>query len=395
MRIGLFTDVYLPCISGMVVAVDNLKKALEKQGHKVFVITTNSDFRKRRFVREGDVIKIPGVPSFIYDYNFTIVYPFKALKIIEKLNLDIIHSHTELTIGKLGKNVAKKLGIPFIQTLHTMYEDEVDYVTKGHFKTFSRKVVRKYLRSFYNKNVDEVIVPSKKVFNMLKCEYKVDTNINIIPNGIELNRFLECDLDKVFSLKKKYGIKDDDFVMLFVGRLGYEKNIDFLIEAHKRIVNRHKKVKLLIVGDGPDYDLLVSLVNDLKLEENVIFTGKVCYDEIHNYYHLADVLVTASRCESQGLTLIEALASKVLVCAIKTDVFLPVVKPFYNGMLFKNKLDYVFIINNLISHSKRVLKMKKNTVCSVLDYSLDTYGKRVLEVYFKALGNKNIDNNES
>lgn len=114
MRIGLFTDVYLPCISGMVVAVDNLKKALERRGHKVFVITTNSDFRKRRFVREGDVIKIPGVPSFIYDYNFTVVYPFKAERIIEKLNLDIIHSHTELTIGKLGKRMARKLGIPFI-----------------------------------------------------------------------------------------------------------------------------------------------------------------------------------------------------------------------------------------------------------------------------------------
>lgn len=394
MRIGLFTDVYLPCISGMVVAVDNLKKALERRGHKVFVITTNSDFRKRRFVREGDVIKIPGVPSFIYDYNFTVVYPFKAERIIEKLNLDIIHSHTELTIGKLGKRMARKLGIPFIQTLHTMYEEEVDYVTKGHFRSLSKRVVCKYLSSFYNKNVDEVIVPSRKVFNKLKCEYKIATNINIIPNGIELDRFLNYDVDKVLNLKKKYGINDDDFVMLFVGRLGYEKNIDFLIEAHKRVVCKHKNAKLLIVGDGPDYDLLLELVSELSLEENVIFTGKVCYDEIHNYYHLADVLVTASKCESQGLTLIEALASEVLVCAIKTDVFLPVVKPFYNGMLFKNKLDYVFIMHNLINHPKRLWKMKKNTVSSVLDYSLDVYAERILNVYLKALSDKNINSNK-
>jgi len=392
MRIGLFTDVYLPCISGVVVAVTTLKEALEKEGHEVFIITMNENFKTRRYTKENNMTKIPGVPSFIYDYNFKIMYPFKAEKIIKKLNLDVIHSHTELTIGKLGKNMARKLNIPFIQTVHTIYEEAVDYVTKGHFSTLSKKVVTKYISNFYNKNVNEIIVPSKRVYNILKNKYKIKTPINIVPNGTNLEKFKKENKKEITKLKTKYNLTNC-FVILFVGRLGYEKNISFLIEAHKKIVAKNKHAKLLIVGEGPDHNILLELTKELNLEENVIFTGKVDYEEVTNYYHLADILVTASKCETQGLTIIEALASSTVVCTIKKEVFLSVIKHQKNGILFKNKLDYVYHINHLIKSKEKLNNMKKNTVSSVKEYSLEYYAKSIIKVYKKALKNKNINKN--
>jgi len=287
---------------------------------------------------------------------------------------------------------ARKLNIPFIQTVHTIYEEAVDYVTKGHFSTLSKKVVTKYISNFYNKNVNEIIVPSKRVYNILKNKYKIKTPINIVPNGTNLEKFKKENKKEITKLKTKYNLTNC-FVILFVGRLGYEKNISFLIEAHKKIVAKNKHAKLLIVGEGPDHNILLELTKELNLEENVIFTGKVDYEEVTNYYHLADILVTASKCETQGLTIIEALASSTVVCTIKKEVFLSVIKHQKNGILFKNKLDYVYHINHLIKSKEKLNNMKKNTVSSVKEYSLEYYAKSIIKVYKKALKNKNINKN--
>jgi len=171
MRIGLFTDVYLPCISGVVVAVTTLKEALEKEGHEVFIITMNENFKTRRYTKENNMTKIPGVPSFIYDYNFKIMYPFKAEKIIKKLNLDVIHSHTEFGVGTFARIMARQLDIPIVHTYHTMYEDYVHYITKGYFDATSKKVVEHLTKFYCDKTVTELIVPTKKTYDLFKEKY--------------------------------------------------------------------------------------------------------------------------------------------------------------------------------------------------------------------------------
>ena len=125
MRIGLFTDTYVPQINGVSTSVDMLRRALIKKGHEVYVITVSPDNLKYVIDKENHILRIPGIPVGIYDYRLTGIYPVRAVNIIKKLNLDIIHSHTEFGIGTFARLMAFQLDIPLVHTYHTMYEDYI------------------------------------------------------------------------------------------------------------------------------------------------------------------------------------------------------------------------------------------------------------------------------
>ena len=205
MRIGLFTDTYPPYINGVSTSVCMLKHALEKKGHQVFVVTVNNNSLKYSFEDDNTVIRIPGIPVGIYDYRLTGVYPLRAINIVKKWKLDVIHSHTEFGIGTFARIIAKQLDIPLVHTYHTMYEDYVHYITHGYFNKSSKKIVE-YLTLFYcDKTANELIVPTKKTYDLFKEKYDVDRNVHIIPTGIEIERFYKENVDhkKVTELKKQ------------------------------------------------------------------------------------------------------------------------------------------------------------------------------------------------
>ena len=168
MRIGIFTDTYPPFINGVSTSIVNLEKALKEQGHEVFIVTVNPENMSYKFENDERVIRIPGIPIGIYDYRLTGIYPLRAINKIKSWNLDIIHSHTEFGIGTFARIIAKQLDIPLVHTYHTMYEDYVHYITKGHFDRSSKKIVE-YLTMFYcDKTAKQLIVPSKKTYRLFK-----------------------------------------------------------------------------------------------------------------------------------------------------------------------------------------------------------------------------------
>ena len=132
MRIGLFTDTYQPHINGVATSVSMLESALRKKGHTVYIVTVNPDSLSYNF-EDDHIIRIPGIPTGIYDYRLSGIYPIKAASRIKQLNLDIIHSHTEFGICLFARIMARQLDIPLVHTYHTMYEDYVHYITKGYF----------------------------------------------------------------------------------------------------------------------------------------------------------------------------------------------------------------------------------------------------------------------
>ena len=306
MRIGIFTETYTPYISGLVTSEVMLKHALEKLGHEVYVVTANLENFKYSYDEKERVLKIPGIPTGIYDSRLTGIYPIKAIKKIKSWNLDVIHSQTEFAIGTFARIFGKQYGIPVVHTYHTMYEDYVHYITKGYFTKPGIKLVE-YLTKFYcDKTVTELIVPTKKAYDLFKEKYKVDRNIHIIPTGIEISRFYKenSKIQDIINLKRKLNINDTDFVILFVGRLAEEKDVEFLLESHEEIIKKHNNAKLLIVGDGPDINKYKELSIKYKIDNNTIFTGKVPWDDMPKYYQIADVFATASRSETQGLTVV-------------------------------------------------------------------------------------------
>lgn len=388
MRIGLFTDTYPPYINGVSTSIAMLKTALEKQGHEVFVVTVNAD--KLKYENEEKIIRIPGIPIGIYDYRLTGIYPLRAIEKIRKWNLDIIHSHTEFGVGTFARLLAKQFDIPLVHTYHTMYEDYVHYITKGYFNRSSKKIVE-YLTKFYcDKTATELIVPTKKTYDLFKEKYRVDRNVHIVPTGIEVERFYKEQFKKreIDEFRHQFGLKKDDFVILFVGRLGEEKSVDLLIESQVSLARTNPNCKLLIVGDGPDREKFEKLVKKFRLEDNVIMTGKVPWEEVPKYYMLANVFATASKTETQGLTVIEAMAASKPVLAVDDDAFRMVVVNDLNGYLFSNKRQYKKQVRTLMKDTDKLRSLSKQARITAESHSAKYFAEKVLDVYKTALGDR-------
>lgn len=387
MRIGIFTDTYPPYINGVSTSIVMLKRALENLGHQVFIVTVNNENLSYKYEDDDTIIRLPGIPIGIYDYRLTSIYPIRVINKIKNWNLDVIHSQTEFGVGTFARLIAKQFSIPLVHTYHTMYEDYVHYITKGYFNGTSKKIVE-YLTKFYcDKTATELIVPTKKAYDLFKDKYKVDRNVHIIPTGIEIDRFYKENFthEKIDKLKQKLSIRENDFVILFVGRLGKEKSVDVLIEAQKELNQKYKNIKLLIVGDGPDMEHFKQMVSEYNLEKNVIFTGKVPYDDIPIYYGSASIFATASKTETQGLTVIEAMAASLPVLAIDDESFRIVVVDDLNGYLFKDKAEYIKRVEYLLTHKSEYKIKSKQARISAETHSSKYFAERVLEVYKKAM----------
>ena len=394
MRIGIFTETYTPYISGLVTSEVMLKHALEKMGHEVYVVTANLRSFKYDYDPEERVFRIPGIPTGIYDSRLTSTYPIRAINKIKSWHLDVIHSQTEFSIGTFARIFAKQYNIPLVHTYHTMYEDYIHYITKGYFKRSSKKLVE-YLTKFYcDTTATELIVPTNKTYKLFKEKYNFEKNINIIPTGIEIERFYDdrININELKELKKNLNISKNDFILLFVGRLAEEKNVEFLIKAHKTIKEKHNNIKLVIVGDGPDKEKYESYAEKLGLKDSVIFTGKTSWVDMPYYYHLANIFVTASKTETQGLTIIEAMASNVVPVCMRDEAFISMVTEELDGLFFESQEEYIKAILRLYDNPKELERFDKQARIQAETYSSKYYGERVLEVYNRAIKEKQSEN---
>ncbi len=394
MRIGIFTETYTPYISGLVTSEVMLKHALEKQGHDVYVVTANLETFKYEYDEQEKVLKIPGLPTGIYDSRLTSVYPIRAVNKIKSWNLDVIHSQTEFAIGTFARIFAKQYNIPLVHTYHTLYEDYVHYITKGYFNRSSKKIVE-YLSKFYcETTATELIVPTNKIYKLFREKYNFEKNIHIIPTGIEVERFYKENLDEkeIANLKRVLQLNNKDFVILFVGRLAEEKNVKFLIHSQKELLKKHKNIKLIIVGDGPDKEEYEKYSNELGISDNVIFTGKVAWKDMPYYYQISDIFATASKTETQGLTVIEAMASNTIPVCMRDEAFQSMVTEDLNGLFFETEEEYQEKILFLYENKNELKKFDKQARIQAEHYSAKSYADRVLEVYQRAIKEKEEEN---
>lgn len=390
MKIGIFTDAYEPHISGVTTSIKMLKTALEKMHHEVFIVTANLDNNKFIYDDKNRIIYLPGIKTGIYETKLTGIYSKKAMKIIKNWHLDVIHSQTEFGIGYFSRIVAKKLNLPIVHTYHTLYEDYVHYVTHGHFNNLAKKLAIKITKYYCEKKCDELIVPTDKIKDLFINKYNISQPINVIPTGIDIDKFkLTSNIKKeIVSIKKKYKIKDTDFIIGSVGRIAPEKSFDKLLYNIKEMIKVNTNIKVMLVGGGPDLDNLKELSKKLHLEDYVIFTDKVNYDLVPAYFNTFNVIVSFSKTETQGLTIIEGLAASKPTICIEDDSFKAMIEPNYNGYLFKNDNEFKDYIFKLMNDKKLYKDMSTNARNSTYKYSKEVFASEVLKVYHKAIEKK-------
>lgn len=388
MRIGLFTDTYTPEINGVVSSICILQQQLEEAGHTVYIVTNHKALLKS--VSDGKVLRLPGLElKWLYGYKLSTPYHFKAKEEVKNMNLDIIHVHTEFGVGIFARLVARSLGIPLISTYHTMYEDYTHYVNKFNISEID-KVTKKatgYFSRIINLGAQYIIAPSIKTKETL-LRYNIRTNIEVIPTGLDLNAFNSDnkDIEVVKSIRKEYNIKEDDFVIVYLGRIAPEKSIDFVIECFSKV--NKDNAKLMIVGDGPQVDDLKRLSSKLAIQDKVIFTGRKNREEVPNYYFASDVFVSASLTETQGMTFIEALAAGLPILVRPDEVLEELVNVGSNGYYFSSDDEFVSLIEDLMKKDKKeFVEFKKNAEISVKKYDAKIFLENVENVYKEAINN--------
>jgi len=233
-----------------------------------------------------------------------------------------------------------------------------------------------------------VIVPTSKIEDLL-ISYGGKSPMAIIPTGIELDMFSSKNdgMDSRLSLREQYGIAPTDKVLLFLGRISQEKNIDELLNVLASYLPQKPNVKFLLVGDGSEMDALKQLSQELGISEQVIFAGKKPWNEIGDYYHLGDIFINASQSETQGLTYIEALASGMPIVAKADRVLDDVLIEGENGFSFTDKTSLLSALDMLLNYDSLRHEMGINAKKSVEKFTGAQYASAVSDLYSEITDN--------
>lgn len=343
MNIGIFTDTYFPQVSGVATSIKTLKEALEKQGHSVYIFTTTDPHVDKDAV-EPNIFRFASVPFVSFtDRRIAVRGLFHAYQVAKELDLDIVHTQTEFSMGYIGKFVAKNLKIPCLHTYHTMYEDYLHYVLNG--KLLRPYHVKQMTKAFLY-HMSGIVAPSERVSQTLNG-YQVKAPIRIIPTGVDISRF---EREVTRDIRAELGLTPEQPVLLSLSRVAYEKRIDILVDALPKLVAQTPDLMLVIVGEGPAREDLEAQVAKLNMTDHVIFTGMVDNDEVANYYHMANLFVSASDSESQGLTYIEAMAAELKIVVMTSPYAAELLTDPSIGTTFTNEDEMIHQVSNYLNH---------------------------------------------
>jgi glycosyltransferase involved in cell wall biosynthesis len=311
MKILFISDVYFPRINGVSTSIRTFVLQMQNLGHEVHLIAPDYD------IAAGDETWIKRLParSIYFDPEDKLIKYSEGMKLLPALTqekYDIIHVHTPFVAHYLGLKLAAKLNIPCLETYHTFFEDYLHHYLPWMPKSIARGIARLISKRQCNA-VDAIVAPSNPMLDVLR-KYGVNVLAEVIPTGLQDSSFLEAN-GQAFRLQ--YGIALDRPMLLYVGRVAFEKNIDFLLEMTKHLIKNNPDVLLVVTGEGPAEASLHLLSKNLNIENNVKFIGYLDRDkELNACYESADIFVFASKSETQGLVLLEAMAQSTPVVAI-------------------------------------------------------------------------------
>lgn len=309
MRIGLFSNAYHPLISGVVNSLDSIRHGLTEAGHQVYLFAPR--VRGYRDEQAG-VFRFASLEmSRKVSYPIPIPYSGKLFKLLRRTDLDIIHAHHPFLLGEVAASFAQQKRVPLVYTFHTQLEHY------SHYIPLHQQVVKGMARSRmsrYLSKCDLVIAPSEGVRDLLDS-YGVGSRVVTLPNAIDTARFSAPTQGP--GWRARLGISPRAVVSLSVGRLGREKNLDFLLTCFARLPQTPKAEQILvIVGDGTERPRLERLATRLGIAPRVRFTGAVPYSDVPAVYACADLFAICSTTEVKPLVVLEALASGLPVLAV-------------------------------------------------------------------------------
>ena len=330
MHIAYFTNAYHPVISGVVRSVDSFRKALSQNGHNVFIFTHSAE----DFVdTQPFIFRYPTIPIHLpSDFPATLpISPFID-RVFPILKPQVIHTHHPVLLGDTAANKAKTFHLPLVFTYHTNYQEYSHYFSISREKPSGlvKDTIEFWIADFI-KNCQHMIVPTHTMKDQISRIYGIDNeDMSVIPTGIELEPFLNADR---WTLRKNKNWDEEKKILISVGRLSKEKSFDKLLKAFALVHHEQPETLLILIGDGPEKENLISLAQDLNISAAVEFSGKQEFAKIPAFLKAADIFVFASTSETQGLVTIEAMAAGLPVVAVHATGTVDAVEDQKQGFL--------------------------------------------------------------
>lgn len=378
MRIAFFTNCYKPLINGVVSSIVSLKNAYEKKGHSTYIFAPKVEGYADR---EDNVFRYHSVNlTSRVKYPIAIPLSLRVSKIIKEFKPDIIHIHHPFVLSMPAIMYAEKLGIPKILTIHTQYERYAYYVSPVP-QIITNEAIRMIVSSLASK-VDVITTPSESMKKLIS-RYNIKKEIVVIPNAIDLNVFQEKDEKQCKKIREQLGLTREDVILLYVGRISFEKNIEKIIKSLALIKEKGiNKAKLVLVGEGTSLKQLKGIVKSSGLQEHVKFVGAVNSEIVKSYYQISDLFTFTSTSETFGMVIIEAMASGLPVLAVKAPGAVDIITDGFDGLLVKDDISEFAISLELLIKNEDVRKrLSRGALYSAQRYSIDNISDQMLNLY--------------
>ncbi len=373
MRIGMMTDGYKPHISGITNYIALNKAHLEKMGHEVYVFTFGDE---NYLDDERNVIRSPGLPLLDTGYFINLRYNEKARHLL--YTMDIAHVHHPFMSGSLALRYCRPRGIPIIFTNHTRYDLYAHAYLPLLGDLISETSMSAYLPVFC-RLCDLIIAPSAGMRDVL-VHFGVDAPIEVVPNGVDIQPFRQTHslLDRA-----QFGFSLEDVLLIYVGRLGPEKNLSFLLRSFAGTSKAYDHIGLLLVGDGPERENLQEQAAYMKIDSRVHFTGSIPYEQMPGYLSMADAFVTASVTEVHPLSVIEAMAAGLPVLGIQSPGVGDTIEEGVTGLLaeYEDLAEYTARMVRLVTEHEQRQKMGQCARQAADSYAIEHTSEMMLDRY--------------
>jgi len=385
MRIVSFSNTYRPTVSGVVTSIDSFKLGLQNAGHDVHVIAPEHSgyIDSEPYIYRLPSLDLPG------ELNFSLALPLKSRisVLIEGIKPHIIHCQHPFLTGDLAASFAKEMDIPLVYTFHSRY----DIITQRYIPAIAEiadLVVDDMLDRFFSK-CELIIAPTPTIKNFIMKNYNPKAMIQVIPTPVNLDHY--CDETKIKQLHTASHI-DGKQVLLYIGRLAREKNLDFLMTVFALIQTKLPDTILILVGGGPDRERLENLADKLKIRSSLIITGFVDHAVIGCYASLADIFVFPSDSETQGLVLLEAMAAGVPAVAVRAPGCEDVLNDGGGLLVPLDKQIFSDAVIELLSDRNRRMQLSRDALITAARYSLPVITDKLIQAYEMAIVRHNALN---
>jgi len=385
LKVLFISDVYFPRINGVSTSIRTFVEQMQNLGHEVHLIAPDYAVTTQD---ESWIKRIPA-RSIYFDPEDKLMKYAAAMQLLPALQqekYDVIHVHTPFVAHYLGVQLSRKLGIPCLETYHTFFEDYLHHYLPWMPQLVARGLARMISKRQCNA-VDAIVAPSQPMLDVLRA-YGVKVAAEVIPTGLQEHSFKAAD-GKAFRLK--YGIALDRPMLLYVGRVAFEKNIDFLLWMVKLLSEERPDILLVITGEGPALPSLRLLTKTLAIEKNVMFIGYLDrHTELNACYETADVFVFASKSETQGLVILEAMAQGTPVVAIAELGTASILIEGHGALISaENTLEFSEKVHQLLIYPEQRLELGRRAKNYARDkWTAKLQAERMLKFYLQLNSSK-------